>query len=123
MKELLAIFIGGGLGSLARYGFSKWLGVLANGFPIGTLVANLAACLVIGMVAGIFYQKTDVNPVLKGLIITGFCGGFSTFSTFSFETFSLFGENKPLIAVAYVVGSVLLCLAGVAAGYWVGKMV
>lgn len=123
MKELLAIFIGGGLGSLARYGFSRWLKYLDNGFPLGTLTANLVACLVIGLVAGIFYQKTDVNPVVKGLIVTGFCGGFSTFSTFSYETFSLFSEGKALIAVLYVVGSVLLCLAGVAGGYYLGKVV
>ena len=75
--EALAIFIGGGLGSLARWGFGKWLGNHASGFPIGTFAANLAACIVLGLLTGLFLHRSHLpRPIQLGLL-TGFCGGFS----------------------------------------------
>ena len=115
--NFLAIFIGGGAGSLARYGLHKWLGISEKGFPVGTLAANIAACLLLGIIATWAAKKTDLDPALRNLLMVGFCGGFSTFSTFSNESFVLFQNEKSLMALAYIAASVVLCLLAV----WVGS--
>ncbi|MEM6271382.1 MAG: fluoride efflux transporter CrcB [Bacteroidota bacterium] len=121
--QLLAIFIGGGLGSLARYGMGRWLGVTASGFPVGTLAANLAACIVLGFLGGLIAARIDVPTPLKSGAMVGFCGGFSTFSTFSNESLGLFGAQRPGVALLYVGLSVVICLAGIWLGQWLGRAV
>lgn len=111
MNHFLAIFIGGGLGSMVRYALSLWLGKHSSGFPTGTFVANVLSCVVLG-VAWMYAEKhINLDTGLKLMVLTGFCGGFSTFSTFSLETFKLLEEGKFLLAVIYVVLSVLACLS------------
>lgn len=117
MQTLIAIFVGGGLGSLARYGLHKWLGETEKGFPVGTLVANILACIVLGFLVAWAAKKTDLDPALKAMLMVGFCGGFSTFSTFSNESFGLFSGDKPLLGFAYIAISVIVCLAGI----WLGS--
>ena len=119
--EALAIFIGGGLGSLARWGFGKWFGNHVSGFPIGTFAANLAACIILGLLTGLFLQRSDLpRPIQLGLM-TGFCGGFSTFSTFSGESFLLFEQGKMGIALLYIAASLLFCIGGIALGRLIGQ--
>lgn len=118
MMEALAIFIGGGLGSLSRFGLSKWLGFSETGFPIGTLTANLLACLILGFLGGIAVHKSNLNPAIKMGIATGFCGGFSTFSTFSLETVGLFDQGKMFLGILYVLLSIILCILGI----WIGQL-
>lgn len=120
MYPLIAIFVGGGLGSLARFGLSRWLGSSENGFPIGTLVANLIACLILGFASAIILKKMDVSPTLQAGIMAGFCGGFSTFSTFSLESFALIQGDKAFIALGYILVSVIVCITAIWLGSWLG---
>ncbi len=93
--SILLIFLGGGAGSVARYGVGKFalqLQPLAK-FPIGTLLANTLACLVLGITIFFFKDRLLENEWIKYLIVIGFCGGFSTFSTFSLDTVKLFQDG------------------------------
>lgn len=111
MNSLIAIFIGGGLGSLSRYGvtvLSKTL--FKTGFPLGTLLANLFACLLMGVILVYYTEKMEQHSLIKPLLLIGFCGGFSTFSTFSFETIDLIKTGNIYYAIANIVLSIALCL-------------
>ena len=110
MKVLLAIFIGGGFGSVSRYGISI-LGtkLFDTKFPVGTLLANLLSCIVLGFLVVVFQDKVNAEE-LKALLILGFCGGFSTFSTFSLETLNLMKAGQYWIAALNVLISILACL-------------
>jgi len=115
-KEILIVgggsFIGGALRYILSVGLSK-LGRLWA-FPIGIMVINVLGCFLIGVLYGYFKSKATTDPVLPLLLMTGVLGGFTTFSTFSFETVELLQQNEWLKAAFYVVGSVGL---GVAACY------
>ncbi len=111
MKTLLAIFLGGGLGSIARYLISK-LSVLVLGntvFPLGTLLANIISSAILAL-AVIYIGKEYLQGLWIPFLVIGFCGGFSTFSTFSFETFLLINEGKWIWASANVLISVVTCM-------------
>lgn len=109
LRSMLMVAMGGAVGSAMRYLTSKvmqdWL---PNAFPYGTFVVNLLGCLVIGILYGLVDQNMLGNSNLKLLLITGFCGGFTTFSTFSNESLSLVQQGHLSYAVLYVGGSVCL---------------
>jgi CrcB protein len=108
--NLLYVFIGGGLGSLVRFGISELvLSTTRVVFPIATLCSNFLSCLVLAIAIGMFNEKITAEPSLKLLIITGFCGGFSTFSTFSFETVDLMKSGNMGMAIANIFISMLTC--------------
>lgn len=117
------VFIGGGLGSVTRLAFSKWFGTISNSFPLATLFANTVSSFLLGMLVGYFFSKQMSDSQTKFFVFagTGFCGGFSTFSTFSWETVQLFSSGKISLAVANIFLSVTISLAGVLAGYFVSK--
>ena len=119
--NLISIFIGGGLGSLARYGLSL-LFPYREGFPLATFCTNLAASLILGLVLG-WISKMDAGSSnqLKWFLATGFCGGFSTFSTFSAETLQLIKAQQWALATIYVLSSVVLSLVLLGLGFYWGK--
>jgi CrcB protein len=112
MNNLLYIFIGGGLGSVCRYGISRLvLSVFSAKLPVGTLSANVLSCVVIGVVFSFYKEEIVSSNVLKPLILIGFCGGFSTFSTFSLETLELFKQGAVAWAIGNVFVSVIFCIS------------
>ena len=116
--QLLLIFLGGGLGSLARYSIGLVFPLVDGAFPTGTFLANALASLFAGLLFG--YALTSDQSLLswRSFLLVGFCGGFSTFSTFSLESFSLLQAGHWGMAAVYAVGSFAACIAGVALGVW-----
>lgn len=112
MNNILLVFLGGGLGSVARFGISEIVkNNFKSSFPIATLCSNILSCLILALMVGVFSGKTDASPAVKTLIVVGFCGGFSTFSTFSFETVELMRSGNMMIAIANILISVVVCVA------------
>ena len=117
MKTLLIIAIGGATGSVSRYLFGAFAQRASHsGFPVGTLAVNVAGCLLVGALSRYFLHGQTDLPLRAGLIV-GFCGGFTTFSTFSVETLGLIQGGEWTKAAGYVALSVFACLAATAAGY------
>ena len=115
---LFAVAAGGAAGSVLRYAVSVWLLRAANGFPIGTLAVNVIGSFLIGVLARLFLS-VDQDYVLRLALTTGFCGGFTTFSTFSAETITLLHDGRPVRAAEYVVLTLVLGLAAT----WLGLLV
>lgn len=114
----LLIALGGAAGSVARYWCSIQIdGRLIGAFPWGTLAVNVIGSVLIGILASLdLHGRMLGSPHLRLLLMTGFCGGFTTFSAFSLQTFSLLKHDNWPLAAAYVLSSVLICLGGV----WLG---
>jgi CrcB protein len=111
----LMVALGGALGSVGRFGFGQALARL-DSFPYGTLLVNILGSLVIGICAGLFDAEQKNRPA--GLfLMAGFCGGFTTFSTFSLETFELMHQQAWLKAGGNMLLSVALCLLGTCLGF------
>lgn len=108
LNALLAVFIGGGLGSVLRWAVSLKLNPVHSHIPLGTLTVNLVGGFIIGLALALFTRMTNVDPLWKLLITTGFCGGLTTFSTFSLEVVYLMQDGRFVWAVA----NMLLNLAG-----------
>jgi CrcB protein len=114
LLNLLLVAIGGAIGSTARYVLSQLL-QRATGtlFPIGTFAVNCAGCLVFGAIAGAAEQRVHMAPELRLFLLVGILGGFTTFSSYAFESYALLRDGQFLAASMNIVGQVVAGLAGV----------
>ncbi|MCD6372579.1 MAG: fluoride efflux transporter CrcB [Thermococcus sp.] len=111
-----AIMLGGALGALARFYISGILPVYRD-FPVGTLLVNSTASLILGYLYGLLFWGVDVPADWRAFFGTGFCGALSTFSTFSYETFSLLREREYLLALLNVSANVIITVGLIFLGF------
>jgi CrcB protein len=117
MKNILMVGLGGGLGSMARYLCQRWsANIFIHPIPWGTLAVNITGCLLIGIFWGLSFRGFDNNEQWKLFLMTGICGGFTTFSAFTLEGIGLLREDKLFLFFGYVIGSVVVGLLATYAG-------
>ena len=117
IKNILLIGLGGGIGSIARYLCQRWFAAnYMSAFPWGTLAVNIAGCFAIGIFWGMTFKSFDNNESWKLFLMTGLCGGFTTFSAFTLEGIGLLKEEKLALFFTYVAASVLIGLLATYAG-------
>ena len=117
MKTYLAVAAGGAVGAGGRYGFVAAVGPLFNpGFPIGTLAANVAGSFLMGALVEILALVWSPSEAVRAFLVVGVMGTFTTFSAFSMEAVTLLWQGATGAALAYILASVILSLAGVFAG-------
>lgn len=115
MQNWMYVFLGGGMGSLVRYGFGIYFSSSESGFPIATFISNIIACLILGILIA-SQLKNNLSDNQGLLLMTGFCGGFSTFSTFSSESMKLFQSQQYALGLFYIGSSIILGLLAVYLG-------
>ena len=121
MLKLLAIFLGGGFGATSRYLTGLACSKLSSCFPLGTLSVNIIGSFIMGFGFLLFMEKVNVPNELKLFLTVGFCGGLTTFSTFSLDVWNMFFAGEFLKAALYIILSLILSLAALLAGVMVAK--
>lgn len=121
IKEILAVGFGGFLGSICRYFVSIITKNVDCNLPLGTLIVNVLGCFFIGFFYAIANRYILFSNTLTLLLTTGFCGGFTTFSTFSRESLILIQNGNYFTFFAYILLSIILGIFAVAVGVWLGK--
>jgi CrcB protein len=122
VKSILAIFLGGGIGSICRY----LLGMsitrhLNTAFPAGTFIVNITGCFLIGLLYGIANRHAWLNVEWRLFLITGICGGYTTFSSFSYESISLIRQGNYIFSLLYMTLSVVIGLLATVGGAAVAR--
>jgi CrcB protein len=120
MKQLLLVFLGGGTGSVLRYLISRYLNH-ATILPLGTLVVNVLGSLFIGFILGLGFRQQLISANGMLLLATGFCGGFTTFSAFSYENQVFLKAGDFMSAGIYTVSSLILGIAATFAGLYASR--
>ncbi|MCK5440898.1 MAG: fluoride efflux transporter CrcB [Maribacter sp.] len=122
MKQILLVFLGGGIGSILRFIISKTFNTYFHHFFLGTFLVNIIGCLLIGVILGLSYKGNYLTQNQTLLLTTGFCGGFTTFSTFSFEKHSLLKMGEIFHFSFYLIASICIGILAVAIGLWISKL-
>ncbi|HYD90539.1 MAG TPA: fluoride efflux transporter CrcB [Flavobacterium sp.] len=123
IKTLLLVGLGGGLGSILRYLSSVLVTRHFNtAFPLATFLVNITGCFLIGLLVSLIEKQTWAGDNFKYLFITGFCGGFTTFSAFAHENVGLISNQQTLIAFAYIAASVVIGLLFIWLGMAAGRL-
>ena len=124
IKNFLLVGLGGGVGSIARYLCQKWFNEnYPHPFPWGTFAVNLVGCFLIGIIYAASEKTSVLSPQVRLLLITGFCGGFTTFSTFAFENMTLLRSGDTIYFLIYTIASVVIGTGGVFIGMAIMKLI
>ena len=121
MKQLILVFIGGGFGSVLRFIIGKWLNSTENGIPYGTFTANILGSLLIGIILGIAAKNETLSQSQILLLATGFCGGFTTFSTFAYENHIFLKSGDFTSFALYTIASFVIGFLAVFFGMYLVK--
>ena len=117
MSQVIAIAVGGAFGSVLRYGLSTWVHTLVGrSFPFGTLAVNVLGCLAMGILFVLLVERMGESAVWRAGLLIGVLGGFTTFSTFSIETFNLIEQGAMVKAAVNMAASLILCVGAT----WLG---
>ncbi len=123
MKQLLLVFIGGGTGSILRYLIGKFLNNSQTGIPYGTFTANILGSLLIGIILGLAAKNENLSQDHTLLLATGFCGGFTTFSTFAYENHIFLKSGDFTSFAFYTIASFIFGFLAVFAGIYLIKFI
>jgi CrcB protein len=124
MSQIVAVALGGAIGSVGRYLLAGWVGrQLGAEFPWGTLAVNVIGGLAMGLLIEVTAQSWSVSPAIRAFLAVGVLGGFTTFSAFSLETVALFERGEHAAALAYVAASVVLSVGAVWCGLRLARLV
>ncbi|MBE9491084.1 MAG: fluoride efflux transporter CrcB [Bacteroidetes bacterium] len=121
MKNLLLVFLGGGIGSSLRYWIGLYLNSYKSGIPYGTFAANIIGSLLIGLFLGLVAKNDSISSNMIVFIAVGFCGGFTTFSTFAYENHIFLKSGDFMSFALYTIASFIIGFAAVFFGIWVVK--
>jgi len=116
MKNILLVFLGGGLGSLSRLWVGKFYAIWQPTFPLATLTVNFVSCFIFGAIMMLGVDKLNISYSVKLLFITGFCGGLSTYSAFAFETVELFKTGNDGWGFSNIIANFILGIVGLYLG-------
>lgn len=122
MKQLVLVFFGGGIGSMLRYVISKNFNHYFQHFFLGTFLVNIIGCLLIGIILGFSLKGNYLTSNQTLLLSTGFCGGFTTFSTFAFEKHSLLRAGELMHFSMYTIASIVVGVIAIAIGLWISRV-
>lgn len=121
-KQLFLVAAGGGIGAMARFLGQRYLsGNFNHPFPWGTFAVNCLGCLLIGLLYGWSVKTNSLSPEWRLLLMTGFCGGFTTFSAFTLEGMALLQTDRIALFFLYFSSSIVLGLGATALGYWIAR--
>jgi CrcB protein len=123
MIHWVLIALGGALGALGRYWVSGVLNNAEHRLPFGTLTVNVVGSFLMGVCFVLILERARLSPEMRPLLMTGFMGAFTTFSTFSLETVALIQEGHIMSALIYISLSLVLCLVALYAGLWLTRLI
>jgi CrcB protein len=121
LKQLILVFVGGGFGSVLRFIVGKWLNSAENGVPYGTFVANIIGSLLIGIILGLAAKSETLSQSQTLFLATGFCGGFTTFSTFAYENHVFLKSGDFASFAIYTIASFVIGFLAVFFGMFMVK--
>lgn len=123
MKQVLLVFLGGGIGSVARFIMGKYLNNVNDSIPYGTFAANIIGSLLIGLILGYAAKSNSLSQSQIALLATGFCGGFTTFSTFAYENHVFLKSGDLFQFFLYTALSLVIGFGAVFFGIWLSKLI
>jgi len=124
MLRLFILGIAGAAGTISRYLLGGWIHqLLGAGFPYGTLIVNIGGCLAVGFLGTLAEERLLFSPQIRTALLIGFLGAFTTFSSFAYETWSLFKDGEMMMSGLNILGSVITCFVGLLIGVFLARLI